>query len=49
MKMQKIIFVVDHNATNLTIAEKALEGQYQVIALPSAIKMFKVMKNLRRI
>jgi diguanylate cyclase (GGDEF)-like protein len=41
--MQKIIFVVDDNSTNLSMAEKALYSQYKIIALPSAAKMFKAM------
>ena len=43
--MQKIIFVVDDNATNLTVAEDALEKQYRVIALSSAEQMFKALEK----
>ena len=41
--MKKIIFVVDDNSTNLTVAEDALADIYQVIALPSAAVMFKAL------
>ncbi|MCL2627297.1 MAG: response regulator [Oscillospiraceae bacterium] len=43
--MRKIIFVVDDNSTNLTVAEEALAEQYQVIALPSAAVMFKALEK----
>jgi diguanylate cyclase (GGDEF)-like protein len=43
--MQKIVFVVDDNSTNLTMAEKALSANYRVIALPSGEKMFKAMEK----
>jgi len=43
----KIIFVVDDNDTNLTMAEEALLNQYRVIALSSAEKMFKAMEKFR--
>ena len=38
--MQKTIFVVDDNDTNLSVAKEALKEQYRVITLPSAAKMF---------
>jgi len=38
--MQKTIFVVDDNDTNLSMAKEALKEQYRVITLPSAAKMF---------
>ncbi|MCL2031349.1 MAG: response regulator [Oscillospiraceae bacterium] len=41
--MRNIIFVVDDNATNLTVAEEALDQHYRVIALSSAAKMFKAL------
>ena len=48
--MQKTIFVVDDNDTNLTMAKETLKNQYRVMTLPSAAKMFafieKVMPNL---
>jgi len=43
--MKKIIFVVDDNSTNLTVAEDALADHYQVIALPSAAVMFKALEK----
>jgi len=44
--MQKTIFVVDDNDMNLAAANEALKGQYRVITLPSAIKMFAMMEKL---
>ena len=44
--MQKIIFVVDDNDTNLYMAEEALEDEYQVLTLPSAEKMFALLKKI---
>jgi len=44
--MQKTIFVVDDNSTNLSKAEEALEKQYQVITLSSAAKMFSIMEKI---
>ena len=40
---QGIIFIVDDNETNLTVAEDALIKHYKVIALPSAAKMFEAL------
>jgi len=40
---QNIIFIVDDNETNLTVAEDSLAKQYKVIALPSAAKMFEAL------
>ena len=45
--MQKIIFLVDDNATNLTVAEEALAEQYRVIALSSAAKMFIALEKFK--
>ena len=45
--MRKIIFVVDDNSTNLTVAEEALADHYQVIALPSAAVMFKALEKFQ--
>ena len=39
----KMIFVVDDNDTNLLIAERALEKQYNVMTMPSAAMMFKLL------
>ncbi|MCL1848851.1 MAG: response regulator [Clostridiales bacterium] len=44
--MQKTIFIVDDNATNLTMAEEALEGLYQVITLSSAARMFTALAKV---
>jgi len=44
--MQKTIFVVDDNDTNLSTAEKALEEQYQVMTLPSAAAMFEFLEEV---
>jgi putative two-component system response regulator len=44
--MPKTIFVVDDNNTNLTMAEEALEKQYQVMTMPSAEKMFALLENV---
>jgi len=45
--MQKTIFLVDDNATNLTMAEEALAKQYRVIALSSAVKMFSAFEKFK--
>ena len=44
--MQKTIFVVDDNDTNLSMAEEALEEQYRVMTLPSAAKMFALLEKI---
>ena len=41
--MQRTVFVVDDNGTNLSMAEDALEKQYRVITFSSAAKMFSVL------
>ena len=46
MGMQKIIFVVDDNDTNLAMAEEALEDSYSVMTLPSALKMFALLEKI---
>ncbi|MDR0491985.1 MAG: response regulator [Oscillospiraceae bacterium] len=43
--MQKMIFIVDDSDTNLAMAELALEKQYEVMTLPSAAKMFEMLKK----
>jgi putative two-component system response regulator len=45
--MQKTIFLVDDNATNLTVAEEALAKYYRVIALSSAVKMFSALEKFK--
>jgi putative two-component system response regulator len=42
----KIIFVVDDSDTNLSMAETALEDQYQVMTMPSAAKMFTMLEKV---
>ena len=44
--MQKMIFVVDDNGTNLAMAELALEQQYRVMTLPSAASMFDMLEKV---
>ena len=41
--MQKTIFVVDDNDTNLSVAKDALKDQYRVMTMPSAAKMFALI------
>ena len=45
--MQKIIFIVDDNDTNLMSVKEALKNQYRVITLSSAIKMFAHIERVR--
>ena len=45
--MQKTVFLVDDNATNLTVAEEALVKYYRVIALSSAAKMFIALEKFK--
>ena len=42
----KTIFVVDDSDTNLSMAENALEKSYQVMTLPSAMKMFSLLEKI---
>ncbi|MGF6376469.1 putative two-component system response regulator [Clostridiales Family XIII bacterium PM5-7] len=44
--MEKTIFVVDDNDTNLMAAKKALSGTYKTYAVPSAEKMFKLAEKI---
>ena len=44
--MQKTIFVVDDNDTNLSMAKEVLKKHYRVITLPSALKMFAHMEKV---
>jgi len=44
--MQKTIFVVDDNDTNLSMAKEALKEQYRVMTLPSASKMFTLLEKI---
>ncbi|MCL1908224.1 MAG: response regulator [Holophagaceae bacterium] len=45
--MQKTIFVVDDNDTNLSVAKEALKDQYRVMTLPSAAKMFSLIEKVK--
>ena len=45
--MQKTIFVVDDSATNLAVAENALEKLYLVIPMVSATKMFTTLEKIK--
>ena len=45
--MQKTIFVVDDNDTNLSLAKEALKDQYRVMTLPSAGKMFALIDKVK--
>jgi len=42
----KTIFVVDDSDTNLSMAEAALEDQYRVMTVPSAVKMFDLLDKI---
>jgi len=44
--MQKTIFVVDDNDTNLSMAKEALKEQYRVMTMPSAAKMFALIEKV---
>ena len=43
--MNKLVFVVDDNLSNLTMAALALESEYKVLTIPSAVKMFSVLEK----
>ena len=45
--MHKTVFLVDDNATNLTMAEDTLAEKYRVIALSSAAKMFAALDKFK--
>ncbi|MCL2087568.1 MAG: response regulator [Oscillospiraceae bacterium] len=45
--MQKMIFVVDDNATNLAAAAAELENDYRILTIPSADKMFRLLGKKR--
>jgi putative two-component system response regulator len=44
--MQKTVFVVDDNDTNLSMAKEALNEQYRVMTMPSAVKMFSLLGKI---
>ena len=43
--MQKLVFIVDDNNSNLTMAASALEKDYRVLTMPSAIKMLSLLEK----
>jgi len=44
--MPKVIFVVDDNDINLSMAKETLKDHYRVMTLPSAAKMFALMEKI---
>jgi len=42
----KTIFAVDDSDTNLSIVKKALENNYKIFTMPSAAKMFALLKKI---
>ena len=44
--LEKTIFIVDDNDTNLTMAKDALKNHYRVMTLPSAVKMFALLEKV---
>ena len=45
--MEKLIFIVDDNDANLTMAASVLENEYKVLTMPSAGKMFQLLEKKR--
>lgn len=45
--MKHTIFVVDDSDTNLAMVAEALEDEYKVITLPSAIKLFAFLEKVK--
>lgn len=43
--MEKLIFIVDDNDANLTMAASALENDYRILTMPSAEKMFSLLEK----
>jgi len=43
--MEKLIFIVDDNDANLTLAASILENEYRVLTMPSAQRMFSVLEK----
>ena len=43
--MQKQIFIVDDNDANLTVAASALENEFKIFTMPSAVKMFSLLEK----
>ncbi|MCL2763855.1 MAG: response regulator [Treponema sp.] len=44
-KIEKLIFIVDDNDANLTMAASILEKDYKVLTMPSAQKMFFLLEK----
>lgn len=44
-KKRQSLFIVDDNLTNLNIARDILSKDYNVITIPSAVKMFEMLKK----
>jgi len=42
----KTIFAVDDSDTNLSLAKKALEENYRILTMPSAVKMFTLLEKI---
>ena len=47
--MEKVVFIVDDNEVNLTAGAAALEGEYKVLTMPSAKKMFDLIELFNQI
>ena len=45
--MRKTIFVVDDNDTNLSKAEEGLEDIYDVMTIPSGVRLFTILKKVK--
>ena len=44
--MKKVIFVVDDNNTNLSMAKNALKEQYRAMTMPSAASLFELLEKI---
>jgi len=47
MNMQKLVFIVDDNDSNLAAAATVLENKYRVLTIPSAMKMFSLLEKMQ--
>jgi len=45
--MDKLIFIVDDNDANLTMAASVLENDYRILTMPSAERMFLLLEKKR--
>ena len=43
--MRKLVFIVDDNDVNLTMAASALEAEYEVLTMRSAQRMFSLLEK----